>query len=85
MKILITVASGFVGTHPKAYLKVSHDVSATRIRYMPNQQIILKGEAIIHLAGKAHDLKKVYNPQDYYEANFELAKQLVLTHCWKTI
>tara|TARA_B110000238_G_scaffold189601_1_gene221852 strand:- start:180 stop:1076 length:897 start_codon:yes stop_codon:yes gene_type:complete len=76
MKISITGASGFVGTHLKAYLKVSHDVSAMRIRYMPNQQINLKGDAIIHLAGKAHDLKKVSNPQDYYEANFELTKQL---------
>jgi len=76
MIISITGASGFVRTHLKSYLKVSHDVSAMRIRYMPNQQINLKGDAIIHLAGKAHDLKKVSNPQDYYEANFELTKQL---------
>jgi nucleoside-diphosphate-sugar epimerase len=76
MKISITGASGFVGTHLKTYLKASHDVSAMRIRYNQNQQINLKGDAIIHLAGKAHDLKKVSNPQDYYEANFELTKQL---------
>ena len=76
MKISITGASGFVGTHLKTYLKASHDVSAMRIRYKQNQQINLKGDAIIHLAGKAHDLKKVSNPQDYYEANFELTKQL---------
>lgn len=28
------------------------------------------------MAGKAHDLKNVSNPNDYYEANFELTKQL---------
>jgi nucleoside-diphosphate-sugar epimerase len=43
---------------------------------VPNQKIDFKGDAVIHLAGKAHDLKKVSNPQDYYEANFELTKQL---------
>ena len=76
MKISITGASGFVGTHLIDYLKVSNEMNAMHIRYMPNQQINLKGDAIIHLAGKAHDLKKTSNPQDYYEANFELTKQL---------
>ena len=66
MKISITGASGFVGTHHKAPLRFSHDVSAMRIHYMPNQQINLKGDAIIHLAGKVHDLKKVSNPHDFY-------------------
>jgi nucleoside-diphosphate-sugar epimerase len=45
-------------------------------RYLPNQQIDLKADVIIHLAGKAHDLKKVSKSVDYYEANFELTKQL---------
>ena len=44
--------------------------------YVPGQQFELRGDALIHLAGKAHDLKKVSNPQEYYEANFELTKQL---------
>jgi nucleoside-diphosphate-sugar epimerase len=43
---------------------------------MANQQFDLACDAIIHLAGKAHDLKKVSNPTDYYESNFELTKQL---------
>ncbi|WP_035668002.1 NAD-dependent epimerase/dehydratase family protein [Flavobacterium sp. 83] len=75
-KITITGASGFVGTNLRAYLKDSHDLKSMSVRYIPNQQFDLKTDAVIHLAGKAHDLKKVSNPADYYEANFELTKQL---------
>lgn len=75
-KILITGATGFVGTNFQDYLKNSHDVSPMSVRYVANQQFDLKANALIHLAGKAHDLKKVSHPTDYYEANFELTKQL---------
>lgn len=76
MEILITGASGFVGVHLQPYLKAAHDVKALSVRYIGDQEFDLKADAVIHLAGKAHDLKKVSNPQDYYEANFELTKQL---------
>jgi nucleoside-diphosphate-sugar epimerase len=74
--VLITGASGFVGINLQAYLKASHDVDPMSVRYLPNQQFEINADAIIHLAGKAHDLKKVSNPIDYYQANFELSKQL---------
>jgi nucleoside-diphosphate-sugar epimerase len=76
MKIVITGATGFVGANLQEYLKSSFEVEPLSVRYSPNQQFNLKGDAIIHLAGKAHDLKKVSNPHDYYEANFELTKQV---------
>lgn len=76
MKITITGATGFVGTNLQEYLNDSYNLSTMSVRYMPNQQIDLKEDAIIHLAGKAHDLKKVSNPTEYYEANFELTRQL---------
>ena len=76
MKISITGSTGFVGTNLKEYLKFAHDVEPMSVRYLPNQQFDLKADVIIHLAGKAHDLKKVSKPKDYYEANFELTKQL---------
>lgn len=76
MEILITGASGFVGVHLQRYLKAAHDVKALSVRYIGDQEFNLKADAVIHLAGKAHDLKKVSNPQDYYEANFELTKQV---------
>jgi nucleoside-diphosphate-sugar epimerase len=76
MKIAITGASGFVGRNLQKYLKPSYDINTMSIRYISDQKIDFKGDAVIHLAGKAHDLKIVSNPQDYYEANFELTKQL---------
>jgi nucleoside-diphosphate-sugar epimerase len=76
MNIGITGASGFVGNTLYEYLNDSHDVNGMSVRYIPNQQFDLNLDAVIHLAGKAHDLKKVSNPTDYYEANFNLTKQL---------
>ena len=76
MKIAITGASGFVGANLQDYLKTIHDVEPISLRYLPNQQFDWKADALIHLAGKAHDLKRVTHPQDYYEANFELTKQV---------
>lgn len=76
MKIIITGATGFVGNNLQNYLKFSHEVEPMSVRYLPNQQFEIKTDVLIHLAGKAHDLKKVSKPTDYYEANFELTKQL---------
>jgi nucleoside-diphosphate-sugar epimerase len=74
--IIITGATGFVGLNLQNYLKESHETVALTVRYIPIQKFHIEGDAIIHLAGKAHDLKKVSNPSEYYEANFELTKQL---------
>lgn len=74
--IIITGASGFVGLNLQNYLNDENEIDSLSMRYVPNQKFILNVDAIIHLAGKAHDLKKVSSPQDYYEANFELTKQL---------
>jgi nucleoside-diphosphate-sugar epimerase len=76
MKITITGASGFVGTNLQDYLKTSYKIESLSVRYLPSQHFELDRDALIHLAGKAHDLKKVSNPSAYYEANFELTKQL---------
>ena len=65
-----------MGSNLQNYLKDNCEIESLSIRYIPNQIFNLNGDAIIHLAGKAHDLKNVSNPLDYYEANFELTKQL---------
>jgi nucleoside-diphosphate-sugar epimerase len=75
-RICITGASGFVATNLQYYLKTSIEVLSISVRYNSNQTFEIIGNALIHLAGKAHDLKKVSNPQEYYEANYELTKQL---------
>lgn len=74
--ITITGASGFVGTNLQRYLKDLFQVKSIIVRYVSSQVFDIQADAIIHLAGKAHDLKKVSNPKDYYESNFELTKQL---------
>jgi nucleoside-diphosphate-sugar epimerase len=76
IKTTITGATGFVGLNLHNYLKVSNEIESLSVRYKPNQYFDLQADVLIHLAGKAHDLKKVSNPQEYYEANFELTKQL---------
>ena len=76
MKITITGATGFVGTNFIEYLKPIHELNSLSVRYVNNQKIEINDNVVIHLAGKAHDLKKVSIPRDYYEANYELTKQL---------
>ncbi|PKB17436.1 NAD-dependent epimerase/dehydratase family protein [Flavobacterium sp. 5] len=76
MKIIITGAKGFVGLNLKEFLKNDFDVEGLSVRYANNQSFSLEVDAIIHLGGKAHDLKNVSVPQDYYDANYELTKQL---------
>ncbi|MBC8052941.1 MAG: NAD-dependent epimerase/dehydratase family protein [Sphingobacteriaceae bacterium] len=75
-RIVITGGSGFVGTNFIKYLKDEYEVILVNLRYkaycLPNEGC----EAIVHLAGKAHDLKNITNPEDYYQANFELTKEL---------
>lgn len=76
MKIAITGATGFVGTNLYNYLKTSNQIEYLKVRYKKNQQFNFNANVLIHLAGKAHDLKKVSNQQEYYDANYKLTKQL---------
>ena len=76
MKIIITGGTGFVGNNLQNYLTANYEIETMSVRYEHDQQFDIKADIVIHLAGKAHDLKKVSKPKDYYEANFELTKQL---------
>jgi nucleoside-diphosphate-sugar epimerase len=76
MKISITGATGFVGQNLLKYLSETNELQSLSIRYVPSQTFDVEADAIIHLAGKAHDVKKVSIPSEYYDANFELTKQL---------
>jgi hypothetical protein len=54
-------------------LKNSFEVEPLSVRYCPNQHF--DRDTIIHLTGKAHDLKKYLESTLLHEANFELTKQ----------
>jgi nucleoside-diphosphate-sugar epimerase len=75
MKISITGATGFVGSNLKKLFKSKYEIEDIHVRYIPDQKIKIDSDAIIHLAGKAHDLKKS-NEKEYLESNYELTKQL---------
>ncbi len=76
MKITLTGSSGFAGTNLISYLG-DFDIQKLSLRFKLEQDIDLGStDAVIHLSGKAHDLKKVSQPKDYYNANFELTIQL---------
>ena len=69
-KYFITGSSGFVGT---SVLR-SFNLYNFHI-WRRNENIQLDGvQYVLHLAGKAHDLKKTSNPDEYYQVNTELTK-----------
>lgn len=86
MNILITGTTGFVGTNLTANLENEGYTTLGVSRNPTNQNEISyegvtpevwnKATAMIHLAGKAHDLKKASNDADYLEVNYELTKRL---------
>jgi nucleoside-diphosphate-sugar epimerase len=82
--ILISGASGFVGTNLEVYLSEKKpDVKIEKLtrKNLDNPDFLLHDEinskaidVIVHLASKAHDLRNVSVPEEYYLANFELTK-----------
>ena len=72
MSIFITGSSGFVGS---SFLNHFNN-EATRVSPRGNESNIDGAEVVIHLAGKAHDLKNTSESQEYYEVNTELTKKV---------
>lgn len=83
MKILITGARGFVGTNLCKYLTekghqcVTLDVRNADYDWTEFAKIPFEScDAIVHLAGKAHDLKKVASEQSYFDINVGLTEKI---------
>jgi nucleoside-diphosphate-sugar epimerase len=84
LRVLITGKSGFVGKNltkfliPKGFdlIFVGREKGKSQISWAEIGDSKLNADVIIHLAGKAHDLKNVASPEEYYQVNFELSKKI---------
>ncbi len=82
-QIFITGITGFVGRNLQPYLAQDFDIqgisrkgkgdSLTYTMFLEENRTY---DAIIHLAGKAHDLQGTSNDSEYYDVNYELTRQL---------
>jgi nucleoside-diphosphate-sugar epimerase len=87
--ILVTGAYGFVGTNLARDLAGSNDYSSVALDLIAHSDTHYDGyfswkdldrikwdslDAIIHLAGKAHDTNNCSDPQSYFDINFGLTK-----------
>ena len=70
--ILITGASGFVGKNLISYLGDRYYIT----KYSKGSKINIQEDTVIHLAGKAHDLKNASLETEYYSVNTDLTKEV---------
>ena len=83
MRILITGSNGFVGTNLRKHLEgrghqcVTLDVRDADYDWTELARIPFEScDAIVHLAGKAHDLRKVASEHDYFDINVGLTERI---------
>ena len=81
MKILVTGASGFIGSNLVQILKKAHDVSVLDARQVTSQDSAWRDQVdrcdvLIHLAGRAHVTTKNADSSIYQEINTDLTTTL---------
>lgn len=72
MSIFLTGSSGFVGQN---FVSVINSKVPIR-KYSKGDKFTITENIVIHFAGKAHDLKKTANSDEYYQINTELTKDV---------
>jgi nucleoside-diphosphate-sugar epimerase len=70
--LFLTGSSGFVGKNITSFFQGKYQI----ISFSRNQDIEITEKIVIHLAGKAHDLKNTSTPKEYYQVNTELTKKI---------
>lgn len=70
--IFITGSTGFVG---KNIINIFNSEFVIH-NYFRNEEIKINQDIVLHLAGKAHDLKNSTNFNEYYNVNTELTKKV---------
>ena len=89
MKILITGINGFVGSNLVNDLKANHTLYGLDLKTEAKEGVatiyswndlregnLPQVDAIIHLAGKAHDVKNTSGSEIYFQVNTELTKEI---------
>jgi nucleoside-diphosphate-sugar epimerase len=87
MQVLITGSNGFIGTNLYDHLHTDFLLSglditkaggfpANQVYDWSNFNLLPASDTIIHLAGKAHDLKNSSDPQSYFDINTGLTKRI---------
>lgn len=84
MRILFTGLSGFVGKNLKTYLSgfdifslVREETGKNEFTYQELSKCFEKEyDSVIHLAGKAHDLKNISKPKVYFDTNLILTQKV---------
>ena len=72
MSIYLTGSSGFVGKNIISYFGKQVPINKHKKGFVIN----IQEDIVIHLAGKAHDLKKVTSDTEYYLVNTEFTKYI---------
>ena len=72
MSIYLTGASGFVGKNLISYFNNKIEIK----KHVRDEEFCISQKIVIHLAGKAHDLKNVSKKEEYYVVNTELTKKI---------
>lgn len=70
--IFLTGATGFVGKNLISFFNGEYQI----ISLSRNGDLFINEDIVIHLAGKAHDIKNTSNPEEYYQVNTELTKKV---------
>jgi nucleoside-diphosphate-sugar epimerase len=76
MKIVITGISGFIGQNLSIFLKENRNLVQGLSLRNENWCFDKKADAIIHLAGKAHDTANRSSVAEYFAVNTDLTKKL---------
>lgn len=75
MKIILTGSTGFIGRNLISFLGGSgHQVENISLRNA--WRLPMEGDALIHLAGKAHDIAESALDEEYYRVNTDLTTKL---------
>lgn len=78
INVLITGMTGFVGQNLHKHLSCQgiFNINSLDIRNPYSSSDLNNFAAVIHLAGKAHDVKNVSEPEEYHRVNFGKTKEL---------